>query len=86
MLCLSGFELYSRWVPLVKLKSCCLSNRLLCPKTLATFLETFDHVLGNRAIDEVSPMFSSEHANTWDAKQILQILFFHNPNKFFCDS
>ena len=62
-------------------------NQLLCPKTLATFLpiilETFDHMLGNHVIGQVSPMFISEHANTWDAKQILQILFVNNPNKFF---
>ena len=31
-------------------------------------------------------MFISEHAMTWDAKQILQILLFNNPNNFFCDS
>ena len=31
-------------------------------------------------------MFISEHANTWGAKQILQILFFNNPNKFLGDS
>ena len=31
-------------------------------------------------------MFICEHANTWDAKQILRILFFNNPNNFFCDS
>ena len=42
-------------------------------------------MLGNREIEQVSPPIS-EHANTWDAKQILQILFFNNPNKFFCDS
>ena len=48
-------------------------------------METFDHVLGNREIDQVSPMFISDHANAWDAKQTLQILFFNNPNKFFCD-
>ena len=42
-------------------------------------------MLGNREIDQVSPMFISEHANTWDAEQILQILFFNNPNKIFCD-
>ena len=33
------------------------------------FLETFDHVLGNE-VDQVSPMFISEHANTCDAKQM----------------
>ena len=43
-------------------------------------------MLGNRKIDEVSPMFISEHANTRDKKQILQILFYNNPNKFSCDS
>ena len=49
------------------------------------FLETFDHVLHNGEIpvDQVSPMFISEHANTWDTKQTLQILFFHNPKSFF---
>ena len=31
-------------------------------------------------------MFISEHAITWDAKQILQILLFNNLNNFFCDS
>ena len=28
-------------------------------------------------------MFISERANTWDTKQILQILFLNNLNKFF---
>ena len=48
-------------------------------------METFDHVLGNHEIDQVSLMFISDHANAWDAKQTLQILFFNNPNKFFGD-
>ena len=39
-------------------------------------------MLGNCEIDQVSLMFISEHANAWDAWQILQILFFNNPNKF----
>ena len=36
-------------------------------------------------IDEVSPMFISEHANTLHGMQnkCLQIVFFNNPNKFF---
>ena len=54
-------------------------NQLLCPKTLATFPLSGDFqsdMLGNREIDQVSPMFISDHANTWDVKQILQILFF----------
>ena len=40
-------------------------------------------MLGNGEIDQVSPMFISEHANIWDVKQTLQILLFNNPNKFF---
>ena len=43
-------------------------------------------MLANREIDQVSPMFISEHASTWDREQVLQILLFNNPNKFFCDS
>ena len=43
-------------------------------------------MLGNCEIDQVSLMFISEYANTWDARQILQIFFFNNKNKIFCDS
>ena len=34
------------------------------------FLETFDHVPGNE-IDQVSLIFISEYANTWDADFVL---------------
>ena len=43
-------------------------------------------MLGNCEIDQVSLMFISEYANTWDTRQILQILFFNNRKKIFCDS
>ena len=51
------------------IKSCCLSNRLLAKSTFATKIfticfffveETFNWVLRNK-IDQVSPMFISEH-------------------------
>ena len=43
MLCLSGFELHSRWVPLSH--AVCLAdlrNQLLCPKTFAMFPFSWD--------------------------------------------
>ena len=43
MLCLSGFELHSRWVPLSH--AVCLAdlrNQLLCPKTLVMFPFSWD--------------------------------------------
>ena len=46
--------------------------------------QTFDHVLGDE-IDHVSPMFISENRSKYGKQnECLHILFFYNPNKFFC--
>ena len=73
----------------VSLKSYCLSNRLLAkltslPENISD-VSSFWRLSGGNEIDQVSPMFISEHANIWTQDKCLQILFFNNPNKFFCD-
>ena len=77
----------------VQLKLHCLWKRRLTKYALARTIlticfffveETFNHVLGNK-IDQVSPMFISEHQCKYEMqnKMFLQVLFFNNPNKFF---
>ena len=38
MLCLSGFELYSRWVPMMRPNAGCRKRKILVPRTLAQII------------------------------------------------
>ena len=94
MLCLSGFELYSRWVPLSH--AVCLAdfsrNQLLCLKTLAMFPFSWD--FQSRARQRNRSSFTDVHF--WTCKYmgcktdvcrfcslITQISFFVIPKFFF---
>ena len=86
------FILTSNKVPLKA--SCCQTdfspNQLLPENIDNLFLlcqgQTFDHMLGDE-IDHVSSMFISENRSKCGTQnECLHILFFYNPNKFFCNS
>ena len=63
-----------------------LPNQLL-PKNINDLFfveETFDHVLGNK-IDHVS-FLNMNRCKCGTQNDCLHILFFYNPNRFFCNS